>query len=117
MDPADLLRHRLSLPDDKARIVTVVQWASAPSVARSYRRGRVFLAGRAAHQAEPTGRDVDTCIGDAVDLGWRLAAAVHGWAGIRPDQRVAWCAYGAPSACDGVLDEVAGARQQLYENT
>jgi hypothetical protein len=36
---------------------------------------------------------------------------------IRPDQRVAWRGDHLPPDCDGVLDEVAGARQQLYENT
>ncbi|SNY40768.1 FAD-dependent monooxygenase [Paractinoplanes atraurantiacus] len=80
-DPAGLLTQRLGLPGEPPEICAVAQRAGTPSVARSYRRGRVFLAGQAAHRAEPPGNDVDTCIGDAVDLGWRLAAAVHGWAG------------------------------------
>ena len=79
-DPGDLLMHRLGLRDTP-EIQAVVQRDGAPCVARAYRRDRVFLAGQAAHQLEPPGDDIDTCIGDAVDLGWRLAAAVHGWAG------------------------------------
>ncbi|GIF26558.1 2-polyprenyl-6-methoxyphenol hydroxylase-like FAD-dependent oxidoreductase [Actinoplanes tereljensis] len=82
-NPADLLQDRLGVAEDPSRIVTVVQRAGVPSVARSYRRGRVFLAGQAAHQVETPGDDLATCIGDAVGLGWRLAAAVHGWAGDR----------------------------------
>ncbi|GAA0503600.1 FAD-dependent oxidoreductase [Paractinoplanes deccanensis] len=80
-DPAGLLARRLGLDGDPPQIHAVTQRAGAPSIARAYRRGRVHLAGQAAHLAEPPGNDVDTCIGDAVDLGWRLAAAVHGWAG------------------------------------
>ncbi|GIE94620.1 FAD-dependent monooxygenase [Paractinoplanes rishiriensis] len=82
VNPADLLQDRLGLADEQPRIEAVVQRAGVPSVARSYRRHRVFLAGHAAHQAEMPD-DVDVCIGDAVGLGWRLAAAVHGWAGDR----------------------------------
>jgi 2-polyprenyl-6-methoxyphenol hydroxylase-like FAD-dependent oxidoreductase len=82
-DPAELLQQRLGPAgfDDSAQIVAVVQRTGAPAVARAYQHGRVFLAGQAAHQAEPPGDNVDTCVGDAVDLGWRLAAAVGGWAG------------------------------------
>jgi len=82
-DPADLLLHRLGLTAEQPEIVAVVHGEGVATVARQYSRGRVFLAGRAAHQSEPPGDDVDTCIGDAVDLGWRLAATVHGWAGER----------------------------------
>jgi 2-polyprenyl-6-methoxyphenol hydroxylase-like FAD-dependent oxidoreductase len=52
--------------------------------ARHYRKGRVFLAGDAAHVHSPVGgQGMNTGIGDAVNLGWKLGAAVHGWA--RPD--------------------------------
>jgi 2-polyprenyl-6-methoxyphenol hydroxylase-like FAD-dependent oxidoreductase len=49
--------------------------------ARRYRVGRVFLAGDAAHVHSPLGgQGMNTGIQDAVNLGWKLAAAVHGWA-------------------------------------
>ena len=49
--------------------------------ARSYRKGRVFLAGDAAHVHSPVGgQGMNTGIGDAVNLGWKLGAAVRGWA-------------------------------------
>jgi 2-polyprenyl-6-methoxyphenol hydroxylase-like FAD-dependent oxidoreductase len=49
--------------------------------ARHYRVGRVFLAGDAAHVHSPLGgQGMNTGIQDAVNLGWKLAGAVHGWA-------------------------------------
>ena len=47
--------------------------------ARHYRRGRVFLAGDAAHVHSPLGgQGMNTGLGDAMNLGWKLAAAVRG---------------------------------------
>src|SRR3712207_1795469 len=49
--------------------------------ARTYRVGRVFLAGDAAHVHSPVGgQGMNTGIQDAVNLGWKLAATVQGWA-------------------------------------
>src|SRR5690348_13453350 len=49
--------------------------------AEKYRVGRVFLAGDAAHIHTPIGgQGMNTGIQDAMNLGWKLAAAVHGWA-------------------------------------
>ncbi|WP_019925089.1 FAD-dependent monooxygenase [Nocardia sp. BMG111209] len=46
-----------------------------------YREGRVFFAGDAAHIHLPIGgQGVNLGIQDAVNLGWKLAAAIHGWA-------------------------------------
>jgi hypothetical protein len=45
-----------------------------------YRVGRVFLAGDAAHCHSPAGgQGMNTGLQDAANLGWKLAAAVHGW--------------------------------------
>jgi hypothetical protein len=47
----------------------------------AYRNGRIFLAGDAAHTHSPAGaQGMNTGLQDAVNLGWKLAAAVHGWA-------------------------------------
>ncbi|MFI5506787.1 FAD-dependent monooxygenase [Mycobacterium sp. NPDC051804] len=47
--------------------------------ARHYRSGRVFIAGDAAHVHSPLGgQGMNTGIGDAMNLGWKLAAAVKG---------------------------------------
>jgi 2-polyprenyl-6-methoxyphenol hydroxylase-like FAD-dependent oxidoreductase len=46
-----------------------------------YRDGRVLLAGDAAHVHSPAGgQGMNTSIGDAANLGWKLAATVQGWA-------------------------------------
>jgi 2-polyprenyl-6-methoxyphenol hydroxylase-like FAD-dependent oxidoreductase len=46
----------------------------------TYRVGRVFLAGDAAHCHSPAGgQGMNTGIQDAANLGWKLAAAVGGW--------------------------------------
>ena len=46
-----------------------------------YRVGRVFLAGDAAHVHPPLGgQGLNLGIQDAFNLGWKLAAAVNGWA-------------------------------------
>lgn len=51
-------------------------------VAERYQRGRVFIAGDAAHLFTPTGGlGYNTAIDDVCNLGWKLAAAVQGWGG------------------------------------
>lgn len=63
-------------------VLTVQPWVPRQLVARTYRAGRVFLAGDAAHLLSPTGGfGMNTGIGDAVDIGWKLAAVIQGWGG------------------------------------
>lgn len=63
-------------------IKLVLPWTRRRVVAGRYRQGRVFLAGDAAHQLSPTGGfGMNTGIGDAMDLSWKLAAEIEGWAG------------------------------------
>src|SRR5256712_4358123 len=53
-------------------------------VAARFRQGRVFLLGDAAHIHSPVGgQGMNTGIGDAVNLAWKLAAALRGRAPIR----------------------------------
>ena len=57
-------------------------WMRRRMVADHYGRGRVLLAGDAVHVMPPNGGlGMNTGIGDAVDLGWKLAAVHHGWGG------------------------------------
>ncbi|GAA2522616.1 FAD-dependent oxidoreductase [Winogradskya humida] len=81
VDPMAMLKGRLGPVADTAEIVGVTQSEEALRVATAYRCGPVFLAGEAAHRFRPPGDAVDTCVGDAVDLGWKLAATVNGWGG------------------------------------
>jgi 2-polyprenyl-6-methoxyphenol hydroxylase-like FAD-dependent oxidoreductase len=65
-------------------VVSSLPWVARDLVADSYGRGRVFLAGDAAHQNTPSGGfGMNTGLGDAADLGWKLAALVQGWGGPR----------------------------------
>lgn len=57
------------------------RFGDATRQAERYRVGRVLLAGDAAHIHPPTGgQGLNLGIQDAFNLGWKLAAAVHGWA-------------------------------------
>ncbi len=50
-------------------------------VAERFRKGRLFIAGDAAHLFTPTGgMGYNTSVDDAVNLGWKLAAVSEGWA-------------------------------------
>ncbi|MDV6237159.1 FAD-dependent monooxygenase [Leptospira ellisii] len=53
-------------------------WTDRARQATSYRNGRIFLAGDAAHIHAPLGgQGLNLGIGDAMNLGWKLAAAVR----------------------------------------
>ncbi|AYF79312.1 rifampin monooxygenase [Nocardia yunnanensis] len=57
------------------------RFGDATRLADHYRRGRVFLAGDAAHIHPPVGgQGLNLGVQDAFNLGWKLAAAVAGWA-------------------------------------
>ena len=63
-------------------ILSVLPWVRRELVAETYRSGRGFIAGDAAHAMSPTGGfGMNTGIGDAVDLSWKLAATLEGWGG------------------------------------
>lgn len=63
-------------------ILKAQPWTGHRVVAERYREGRVFLAGDAAHLRWPKGGfGANTGIGDAVDIGWKLAAVIEGWGG------------------------------------
>lgn len=64
-------------------VVRSVGWASSFRIHRrladSYRRGRLLLAGDAAHVHSPVGaQGLNTGIGDAENLAWKLALVVSG---------------------------------------
>jgi 2-polyprenyl-6-methoxyphenol hydroxylase-like FAD-dependent oxidoreductase len=63
-------------------ILSVVPWVRRELVAETYRNGRGFILGDAAHMMSPTGGfGMNTGAGDAVDLSWKLAAVLEGWGG------------------------------------
>jgi 2-polyprenyl-6-methoxyphenol hydroxylase-like FAD-dependent oxidoreductase len=66
----------------EATIVSTDPWTSHMELVDRARDRRVFLAGDAAHLNPPFGgHGMNTGIGDAVNLGWKLSAVLHGWGG------------------------------------
>jgi len=63
-------------------LIAKMPWhAGYALVANAFRKGRLIIAGDAAHLFTPTGgMGYNTSIDDAVNLGWKLAAVVQGWA-------------------------------------
>jgi 2-polyprenyl-6-methoxyphenol hydroxylase-like FAD-dependent oxidoreductase len=81
-NPEHVVRQALGDPDLPFEVLGVRPWAGHRLVAETYRRGRVLLAGDSAHLMWPRGGfGLNTGIGDAVDLAWKLAASLQGWGG------------------------------------
>ena len=60
----------------------VGEWRQNLLLADRYGDGRVFLAGDAVHLMIPTGGlGMNSGVGDAIDLAWKLAATLQGWGG------------------------------------
>jgi 2-polyprenyl-6-methoxyphenol hydroxylase-like FAD-dependent oxidoreductase len=65
-----------------ATVLSTDPWTARMQIVDRMRRGRVFLAGDAAHLNPPFGgHGLNTGLGDAVDLGWKITATLDGWAG------------------------------------
>jgi 2-polyprenyl-6-methoxyphenol hydroxylase-like FAD-dependent oxidoreductase len=80
-DPAALVRNMTGADRVAAEIVAGDPWRAKLQLASSYGAGRTFLAGDAAHLNPPFGgHGFNTGIGDAVNIGWKLAAVLNGWA-------------------------------------
>jgi 2-polyprenyl-6-methoxyphenol hydroxylase-like FAD-dependent oxidoreductase len=81
LDPREAVR-RAAGRDFDFEILNVGNWTRRRMVADRYGRGRMFLAGDAVHVMPPNGGlGMNTGVGDAVDLGWKLAALHQGWGG------------------------------------
>jgi hypothetical protein len=63
-------------------VLSVVPWIRRELVADTFASRRVLIAGDAAHMMSPTGGfGMNTGIGDAVDLSWKLDGVLQGWGG------------------------------------
>lgn len=83
--------------DYPLELITRDDWTVHSLIADRYREDRVFLAGDACHLHSPFGgHGMNQGISDAVDLGWKLSAALEGW------------------GSDGLLDSYTIERQQAH---
>jgi 2-polyprenyl-6-methoxyphenol hydroxylase-like FAD-dependent oxidoreductase len=81
-DPREFVARALGRPIAIDEVLASSVWRPNAMLADSYRRGRILLAGDAVHTMIPTGGyGMNTGLGDAINLGWKLAAAVQGWGG------------------------------------
>jgi 2-polyprenyl-6-methoxyphenol hydroxylase-like FAD-dependent oxidoreductase len=63
-------------------MLSVNRWKQHLLCAVRYQQGRAFIAGDAAHLVIPTGGlGMNTGVGDATDLAWKLAGTLAGWGG------------------------------------
>jgi 2-polyprenyl-6-methoxyphenol hydroxylase-like FAD-dependent oxidoreductase len=77
-----IVRDAVGDPDLEVRIEDIAKWRAVAEAAPTFQRGRVFLAGDAAHTMPPTGGfGGNTGIQDAHNLGWKLALVTQGRAG------------------------------------
>ena len=83
LEGAALIRKAVGRDFD-FEVKSILEWTRRSVVAKQYRRRRVFLVGDAAHQLSPTGGfGMNTGIGDAIDISWKLSAVIEGWGGSR----------------------------------
>ena len=132
-DAAAYVRRGMGSDDIPFEIDSVMPWRRSRLLANRYGKGRVFLAGDAAHVMAPNGGyGMNTGIADIDNLGWKLEAALRGWAGPnllasydaerRPvGQRMVDSAAGnfalkkKPIDCEGVLDATPGGDAKRVE--
>lgn len=75
----DTLRRISGTDVTLSALHVAASWTDRARQATSYRNGRVLLAGDAAHIHSPLGgQGLNLGLGDAMNLGWKLAATVRG---------------------------------------
>lgn len=79
-EAAAMIRDRTGI-DLPFEILSADQWVASELLADRYADRRILLAGDACHLHPPAGGyGMNMGIGDGVDLGWKIAAALQGWA-------------------------------------
>ncbi len=78
---AEIVRSLIGVDAD-VEVIAEDPWTARMLLSPTYREDAVFLVGDAAHANPPWGgHGFNTCIGDAANLAWKLAAVLQGWAG------------------------------------
>ncbi len=99
--------------DVEVDVIATDPWTARMLLAPSYGRDGVFLVGDAAHQNPPWGgHGFNTCIGDAANLAWKIAAALEGWAG--PDLLDSYGVERRPVAERTIGDAAANGKALAY---
>ncbi|HEX7231633.1 MAG TPA: FAD-dependent monooxygenase, partial [Candidatus Binatia bacterium] len=99
LDARDLIRKVVGRPI-LFDLIDAGPWTVRNALAERYRQGRMFLLGDAAHLQPPTGGyGMNGGVGDAVNLGWKLAAVLEGWGG------------------EGLLESYEAERRQFHERS
>jgi 2-polyprenyl-6-methoxyphenol hydroxylase-like FAD-dependent oxidoreductase len=81
-DPREYVARALGRPVVIDEVLASSVWRPNAMLADSYGRDRILLAGDAVHTMIPTGGyGMNTGLGDAVNLGWKVAATVQAWGG------------------------------------
>lgn len=80
-ETVELFRRSLAMPIE-FETLSINEWTQHLLCAERYAEDRVFIAGDAAHLVIPTGGlGMNTGVGDAIDISWKLAATLRGWGG------------------------------------
>jgi len=75
------IRELLGVGEIPIDILRISHWSVQGSIADKYSDGRVFLVGDSVHRHPPTtGLGMNTCVQDAQNLAWKLAAVIKGQA-------------------------------------
>ena len=77
---AELITALVGAPVEH-EVLATDPWTARMLIADTFRDRRVFLVGESAHVNPPWGgHGFNTSVGDAVNIGWKLAAVINGWA-------------------------------------
>ena len=79
---ARTIKRALGGDDIPYEVISANKWTCRDLVADRFGAPPILLAGDCVHQHAPSGGfGMNTGMGDAADLGWKLAACVEGWGG------------------------------------
>jgi flavin-dependent dehydrogenase len=108
VDPVALVHALVGQPVD-VEVIATDPWVARMLLADSYGSDRVLLVGDAAHLNPPWGgHGFNTCVGDAVNAGWKAAAVVRGWGG--PQLLASYEGERRPVAARTIADAAANDR-------
>ncbi|OUM44872.1 FAD-dependent monooxygenase [Arthrobacter sedimenti] len=112
-EDAGVMVRSLVGSDVDVDVLATDPWTARMLLAPEYSRGSIFLVGDAAHLNPPWGgHGFNTCIGDAANLAWKLAAAIDGWGG--PALLASYGEERRPVAARTIRDAAANGKALAY---